>query len=113
VHVIALLLSVVLIVVAGGTAVADLLHNASRVATLQRLGLRRGTEAQVGIIKLLAVAGLLVGRGAGPLTVGASWFLVAYFLVAAVMHRRVKDSWRVIRVPLALALVALLCAVTA
>ncbi len=112
-HVIALLLSVVLIVVCGSTAIADLLHNEARVATLRRLGLRRGTEVQVGVIKLLAVAGLLVGRGSGSLSVGVAWFLFAYFMVATVMHRRVHDSWKTSSLPLAMGIVALLLAFSA
>jgi hypothetical protein len=113
VHIFVLVLIALLALVCLGTAIADFAHVPARVNTITRLGLRRGTETQVAVIKVLATACLLLGHGVGLFTHIGAGFLTAYFLVAAAMHRRVRDSLSIIAVPLALSVVALVVAIAA
>ena len=106
-------LAAILILALGASAVADFLSYAPRAAMVRHLGLKKGTETQLGVISVIVIALLLIGRGHGVVTTVVASFLVGYFLVALVLHRRVGDKTSYTIVCLALAGVSLALAVLA
>jgi hypothetical protein len=106
-----LVLTILLIAALGASAVADFLRLEPRTAMLRQLGLKRGTETQLGVISVLLVGGLALGRGHGVLTTVIAAFLVGYFLIALALHRRVKDHPRNSLVCIVLAALSLALAV--
>jgi len=90
----ALLLTILLIAALGASGVADFLLLEPRTTMVRQLGLKRGTETQLVIISVLIIGRLALGRGHGVLTTLIASFLVGYFLIALVLHRRVKDHPR-------------------
>jgi hypothetical protein len=97
VHLLAVILSIVLIVVLAASSVADFTHQPQIVATMERLGMPKNFEVIAGVVKTAAALGLLVGlvhgphRAQGGLTVLTAWCLAAYFVIAVVAHLRAKD----------------------
>ena len=97
-HLLAVILSIVLLVVLVASSVADFTHQPQIVATMERLGLPKNFEVVAGVVKVAAALGLLVGlvhgphRAQGGLTVLTAWCLTAYFVIAVVAHLRAKDS---------------------
>lgn len=112
-------LSVVIAVVLVATAVADLTHQPQIVATMQRLGMPDRFESVVGLVKLAAALGLVVGlvharpRAQGGLTLVVAWCLVAYFVVALVFHVRARDSVKELAPAVAMGAASLVLALAA
>ncbi len=118
-HVLAIILSIVLILVLAGSSIADFTHQARIVETMERLRLPKNFETIAGVVKVAAVIGLVVGLAVGPnraqggLTVLVAWCLVAYFALAAASHLRVKDPINEVVPAVGLAVVSLVLAVAA
>ncbi len=110
-HLAATILSVVSIVVLVVSSVMDFTHNADVVASMRRFGLPVGFEVLLGVIKVAAalglVVGLLRGHGHGGLTVLVGWCLVAYFVLAVGFHLRAHDPVKDAAPAAVLAVVAL------
>ncbi len=87
---VAFVFSIILVVALGASAIADFLAFAPRAAMIRRLGLKKGTETQLGVMSLVLI--VLLGIGHGALTTVVASFLVGYFLVALALHRRVNDK---------------------
>ena len=89
---VAFVFSIILVVALGASAIADFLAFAPRAAMIRRLGLKKGTETQLGVMSLVLIVLLGIGHGHGALTTVVASFLVGYFLVALALHRRVNDK---------------------
>ena len=59
---------------------------------IRRLGLKKGTETQLGVISLILIVMLGLGHGHGVMTTVVASFLVGYFVIALALHRRVNDK---------------------
>ena len=86
--------SVVLIVVLGASAVMDLRMHPQIVATMTTLKVPSDRIRLLGLVKLAAVVGLLLGFAVPSMTTITSVCLCAYFAIAVATHSRVKDSLR-------------------
>ena len=89
---VAFVLSIILVVALGASAIADFLAFAPRAAMIRRLGLKKGTETQLGVISLILIVMLGLGHGHGVMTTVVASFLVGYFVIALALHRRVNDK---------------------
>ncbi len=89
---VAFILFIILVVALGASAIADFLAFAPRAAMIRRLGLKKGTETQLGVISLILIVMLGIGHGHGVMTTVVASFLVGYFVIALALHRRVNDK---------------------
>ena len=85
-------LAVILILVCTATAIMDFRKSEQVVESLMKLKVRVERLAILGGIKLLAVAGLLVGFQNNRLAGMTGLCLCLYFALAVTTYTRVKDS---------------------
>jgi uncharacterized membrane protein YphA (DoxX/SURF4 family) len=86
------ILSVVLAVICLGSAFMDFKGHPQVLEVMERLGYKPGFQRTLGLIKILAAVGLLIGLGVHYLGDVALVGLVVYFFLAVRAHRKVEDS---------------------
>lgn len=106
------ILSLLLVLVCVASAVMDFRRPAHLLADMQRLRIPANKVPQLGVVKLVLAAGLLVGLKEVRVAEASAAALSAYFAVATLTHTRVKDSFRQTAPAFALLVVSVLCALT-
>lgn len=84
----ATILSIITALVIGGSGIYDFMNPPQVLALMNELGYKPGFHRSLGIIKLAAAIGLLLGLQAINLGLLASFGLVIYFGLAVRAHRR-------------------------
>lgn len=87
-------IAVVLVVACAASAVADFRRPASLLDTMARLKVPTDALATLGIIKIVAAAGLVAGLFVERLGQATGVALGVYFAIAVSTHVRVKDGAR-------------------
>lgn len=87
-------LSILLAIVLIGSAVADFKMAPAIVESMKALKVPTERIKLLGVIKLMAALGLLVGFAASGLTTVTAVCLCMYFAIAVATHARVKDSFK-------------------
>jgi len=90
---------ILLTLVCVASAAADLTRQPQVVATVTRVGVPGRLVPALGIIKLVGVAGLLIGLAATPVGVAAAAGLTGYFVIAMASHVRVGDTAQQVAAP--------------
>jgi hypothetical protein len=85
-------LSILTALVVGGTGIYDFMNPPKTLALMEQLGYKPGFHRSLGIIKLAAAIGLLLGLQALNLGLLAAFGLVIYFGLAVRAHRRLGQS---------------------
>lgn len=91
-NLVANVLAVVLILVCVFTAIMDFKKDTKIVESMRHLRVPENAIPALGAIKLVAVAGLLIGFQSTALAKAAGIGLCVYFAVATATHTRVKDG---------------------
>jgi uncharacterized membrane protein YphA (DoxX/SURF4 family) len=92
VNVIAVIVGIILAVMCLGSSLADFKKNPQIVETLTQLGVSPERMSLLGIVKLVGVAGLIVGFWVTVIGVIAGVGLALYFVIAIGFHVRAKDN---------------------
>ena len=92
-HAVALALCGVLVVIHFFAALGDFRHHPLAVQALSRFAFRKDLEIWLGAAMTLAIIGLLVGRGGGPITEVTATGLIGYFTTALYFHKTIKDEF--------------------
>jgi hypothetical protein len=87
-----IIISVLLILVCWGTAIADFVRAPQVVETMERLGVSLRLMPFLGVLKGVGGIGLILGQWNEPLLVVTAICLALYFAIATVIHIRVKDA---------------------
>ena len=87
-------LAVVLAVVCLASALADFRRHPEVMATLDRLKIPAQRAVLLGLIKVAAASGLLIGFAVRHLQLITGAALVMYFAIAVTSHVRVRDGVR-------------------
>lgn len=82
------ILSIVTALVVGGSGIYDFMNPPQVLRLMEDLGYKPGFHRSLGIIKLAAAVGLLLGLQAVSLGLLAAFGLVIYFGLALRAHRR-------------------------
>jgi len=88
----ATILSIITALVVGGSGIYDFMNPPQVVQLMHDLGYKPGFHRSLGIIKLAAAVGLLLGLQAISLGLLASLGLVVYFGLAVRAHRRLGHA---------------------
>ncbi len=107
--VVTVVVSVLLAVVAIGSAAGKLSRQAPVVEMLGRIGVPDPWLPRLAAAELAGGVGLLVGLALAPLGIAAAAGLTCYFIGAVITHVRAKDTQ--FAAPLALAIVAVVALV--
>jgi uncharacterized membrane protein YphA (DoxX/SURF4 family) len=91
VNVIAVLLGIVLSLMCLGSSLADFKKNPQVVESLTHLGVKPQHIPFLGIVKLIGVAGVIIGFWVKPIGVIAGAGLALYFVGAIFFHVRARD----------------------
>lgn len=83
-----------LIVVCVVSALGDFAKVPSLVETMTRLGISPTMLPVLGLIKIVAAIGALIGFSIDGLAIATAMGLSLYFAGAVIAHTRVKDSFR-------------------
>jgi heme O synthase-like polyprenyltransferase len=86
-----IILSLLLALVAVGSATLDFRSDPNVLALMQRLQYRPGFERSLGLIKVIGALGLVIGLFAHAVGVAAGIGLAVYFLLAIRAHFKVAD----------------------
>ncbi len=84
----ATILSIITALVVGGSGIYDFMNPPKVLQLMHDLGYKPGFHRSLGIIKLAAAVGLLLGLQAVDLGLLASFGLIVYFGLALRAHRR-------------------------
>jgi len=84
----ATILSILTALVVGGSGIYDFMNPPQVLTLMEQLGYKPGFHRSLGIIKLAAAVGLLLGLQAINLGLLAAFGLVIYFSLAVRAHRR-------------------------
>jgi uncharacterized membrane protein YphA (DoxX/SURF4 family) len=87
-------LAVLLIVVCIGSGVLDFIKPKQLVEGMSKLRIPTNALPALGVIKIAAAIGLIIGFGNIRLAEVTGACLCAYFAIATTTHTRVKDSMR-------------------
>lgn len=87
-----IIISVLLILVCWGTAIADFARAPQVVETMKRLGVSLGLMPVLGLLKGAGGIGLILGQWNKALLVVTAICLALYFAIATVIHIRAKDA---------------------
>jgi uncharacterized membrane protein YphA (DoxX/SURF4 family) len=108
--VVAAVLSVLIAVAAIGSAVAKLTKQPKIVENLTKLDVPMSWLPRLAVLEILGGAGVLIGFAVKPLGILAALGLFGYFVGAVQTHLKANDKQ--IQPPAALAVIALLAAIT-
>ena len=92
VNIVAIIVGLVVSVMCLGSAVADFKKNPQIVASLTHLGVNTDRMSALGALKLLGVAGVIIGFWVTAIGVAAGIGLALYFIGAIAFHVRAKDN---------------------
>jgi hypothetical protein len=92
VNIVAIIVGLIVSVMCLGSAVADFKKNPQIVESLTHLGVNTDRMSALGAVKLLGVAGVIVGFWVTAIGVVAGIGLALYFVGAIAFHVRAKDN---------------------
>lgn len=92
VNIVAIIVGLIVSVMCLGSAVADFKKNPQIVASLTHLGVNTDRMSTLGALKLLGVAGVIIGFWVTAIGVAAGIGLALYFIGAIAFHVRAKDN---------------------
>jgi putative oxidoreductase len=87
-------LAVLLIVACVGSGILDFVRPKEHVEGMNKLRIPKNALPVLGVIKIVAAIGLIIGFGNIRLAEVTGACLCAYFAIATTTHTRVKDSIR-------------------